>query len=101
MSFKIGDRVRLTKTYYPLANGALGTVCQVEGSTYGGSGLDGEYLGVRLSVPHEELHDCQGNCNENHGYYIPVKYIEIIPLSPFDRLEASMNEAIALVEAGS
>lgn len=101
MSFKIGDRVRLARSYHPLALGILGTVCQVDGKTYGGQDLNDKYLGVCFDVPNGAMHDCQGACRNKHGFYIPLMYFELAPLSALERLDASIEAAIALVEAGS
>jgi hypothetical protein len=90
MSFKIGDRVRLLEDQrYDLLAGSLGTVYNA--TPLVGVFWDGFERGHCGDVP----------SNRCDGWVVHPHEIELVPVSALDRLEASMNEAIALVEAGS
>ncbi len=48
--------------------GALGFVCDV--GSYEGQ------LGVAWDEPHTVCHDCEGNCDNRHGWYVNLEYLD-------------------------
>jgi len=64
MDLKIGDRV-IIKEPHNLA-GEYGKIIETGDKIYG----------IRFYNAICGLHDCSGNCEDNHGYYVLEQYIE-------------------------
>lgn len=70
--YQIGDRVEAIVNRpdrnYNIMIGDTGTVCDLDD-------LEEDRVGVDWDNKLEEGHDCSGNCEYGHGWYVNVKYI--------------------------
>ena len=63
--FKLGDRVEVSSRYtgIPCSAGEddllYGNICKIESSS----------VGVRHDIENSHLHDCDGTCDNKHGWY--------------------------------
>lgn len=76
--FSLGDRVayvdRLDVDMRPMNKdyprvGETGVVCQVNGN---------KTIGVRWNEYRSVRHDCDGDCEEGHGWYVPTHQLQLI-----------------------
>jgi hypothetical protein len=79
-SLKIGDRVRAIKNLGEdsIAQNEIGEVMMVSSPSI---------VWVRWEKFHENIHDCDGLCENGHGWAVGYKEIElVIPGTPIKRL---------------
>lgn len=68
IAFDLGERV-IVKDDYPYGIthlGKTGKVVDIIGKDYG----------IRFDEYHYSLHGCSGHCEDGHGWYVPVEYLE-------------------------
>lgn len=87
--FNIGDRVLIVRpeTGGGFLHSTYGTVCDI----------DGRMVGVRHDIKDRLLHNCHGNCDENHGYYYfsPFRQLRVVQSDERGTLDIdSINELI-------
>lgn len=85
--YVIGDRVRLNGQ--SMREGYCGVICDIRGPlNSSGSPL----YGIRIDEP-VGRHDCNGNCEDKHGWYSRRDVIDLIePVNNIDLLGILSNE---------
>jgi hypothetical protein len=76
---KVGDRVKMKKSFSHFTMGEFGTVIHI---------LPYDDIGVEWDKAFDGGHDCREHGKQGHCFYIDRKYIEVIPrLSWRERLQ--------------
>lgn len=105
MTFKPGDRVRLTKRYQtsvpsspcPLQVGDEGVVIEI----YKSERTSKTWAMVRWDRHDAEMHNCKGRCPNGHGWNVPPDIIELASAQPtvWTTLERAIREAEHVIES--
>jgi len=70
--FKIGTRVKIKQHGFIIKYGEKGTICDIEHID------ESESIGVNWDKKDNFKHECHGNCQDHHGYYVPKNELTII-----------------------
>lgn len=104
MTFKPGDRVRLTKRYQtsvpsspcPLQVGDEGVVIEIHKS----KNTSKTWVMVRWDRRDAEMHNCDYKCPSGHGWNVPRDIIELVADSTvWTTLERAIKEAEHVIES--
>lgn len=82
--FRLRDRVVFNESMDPdggVEMGQTGEVCHLDDAY--GSG----YIGVRWDIGNQKYHECDGSCDNHHGWYVPHDQI-VLESSPNNELDA-------------
>jgi hypothetical protein len=89
-AFKVGDAVRATANDLPIKQGDVGIVVHVDAL---------ESIGVeweRTTGEAGEMHDCDGYCKRNHGWYMSPFDLEINPHTVGPAANSNTEEVLPL-----
>ena len=85
--YVIGDRVRLNEQ--SMREGYCGVICDIREPS---DSFKAHLYGIRIDEP-VGRHDCNGNCEDKHGWYSRRNAIDLIePVNDIDLLWILSNE---------
>ena len=85
--YVIGDRVRLNE--HSMREGYYGVICDIRAPL---NSYENTLYGIRIDEP-VGRHDCNGNCEDKHGWYSRRNAIDLIgPVNDIDLLGILSNE---------